>query len=122
MMPEPASIPVRVRALALVGGEIDLGVGSSGLAEGRRILQSAIGVVRVEAARQADIRFCADIALENLGVVALCLDGAFGPILVETEHFAKSAFGTEQAGRGGALLCRHGVSIGSGDPMLFTGD
>ena len=51
MMPEPASIPVRVRALALVGGEIDLGVGSFGLAEGRRILQSAIGVVRVEAAR-----------------------------------------------------------------------
>ena len=85
-------------------------------------MQAAVRVVGIETARQADIRFRADIALENLGIVALRLDGAFGPILVETEHCAKVAFAAEQAGRGGALLCRHGVRIGSSDAVFLSGD
>ena len=106
MMPEPASIPVRarVRALVLVGGEIDLGVGSPGLAERRRILQATVRVVRIQTASQADRRLQADVAFENFHVVALSLDGALGPILVEADHGAQFAFGAEQAGGGGVLL------------------
>ena len=52
--------------------------------------------MRVQAASQSDGRFQANVALEDFLVVALGLDGAPGPFLVEADHFAQVAFRTQK--------------------------
>src|SRR5207342_1880082 len=82
--------------------------------EGDGVHQAALGPGCVEAAFELQRARLADVALEDLGVIAAGLDGLQHPFVVEAEARAEIAGRAEQAldrGRGG--FC-HFVSIGGG--------
>src|SRR5215831_2111175 len=69
----------------------------SGSADGRRILDAAIGPKVVDPARNAQLGSGSDIALEHLVIVANELDDARRPILGQADLLAVISFGADQA-------------------------
>ena len=93
----------------------------SSLAERRRVENSAVRPQVVVAAREADGRLGADVALVDLAVVAHALDDVVGPVLREAEHATQVAFLTEKALDLGVVRFLHGVDV-LGSEAEFLGD
>src|SRR4051812_36386934 len=81
-------------------------------AERDRVHQAALGPQPVEAALQLQRAALADIALEDLGVIADRLEGIERPGIVESEPGAELAAGAEQSLRRRVRLLRAGVGVG----------
>src|SRR6476660_5731072 len=67
----------------------------AGSAERRPVLQAALGPQSVETAHDLQRRALADVALENLAVIADVLDDAIDPVVGEPERLAILTFGAE---------------------------
>src|SRR5262245_59045561 len=62
----------------------------------RRVLDAALGPEPVQAAADAELGACADIAVEDLTVVADLLHDAHHPVLAQAELFSEIALDAEQ--------------------------
>jgi hypothetical protein len=76
------------RPAAAACGRRSVGGRGCGSAHRRGVHEAALVPQVVAAARQADRRLRADVALEDLAVVAHGLDGAVGPFLVQAQQLA----------------------------------
>src|SRR6185312_11587055 len=90
--------------------------------EGNRVHQPALGPGRVEAAIELERACLADIAFEDLGIVATRLDRLHHPFVIEPEPRAEVARRAKQAldRRDGGL--GHFVGIAGGDAEFFRLD
>src|SRR5215203_6755810 len=72
-------------------------VGSPLLSDRDAVLQAALRPERINAALDLQRRALADVALENLAVVADVLDDAHGPIVRQTDRLSELALGSDEA-------------------------
>src|ERR1041385_8939117 len=67
------------------------------LTDRRRVLDAVLGPQRVDAAGDLQLRTSADIALEDLVVIAEMVDHIISPVVAEAEALAELAIDAEQA-------------------------
>ena len=89
-------------------------------AEGRRVDQTALGPLRVKAPAKLQRRGCAEIAIEDLAVIAPRLDGTKRKSAVETEAVTEIPVRAEQAAdfRVGIVLCLRPGILGRDAQLL----
>src|SRR5664279_3487908 len=85
----------------------------------RRVLQSALGPQRVEAALDLDRRTHADVALEALAVVPHRLNDAVGPIVGQAEPAAEITLDAEQTADRRVVGLQHLIDVGLRHAELF---
>src|SRR3954454_16137346 len=85
----------------------------------RRVLDAAGAPQLVEAARDAEFRAGADVALVDFAVIADMPDDARRPIFCQAEVLAVSALGADQPHHVGLLRFQRLVDILRGDAEFF---
>src|SRR5260221_14758982 len=88
-------------------------------ANGHRVHQPALGPQIVETALELERRILADIAVEDLAVIADQLDDVVGPFLVETDRLAHARRHAEDALDVGIVGLELLVDILRGDAVLL---
>src|SRR6188474_1113934 len=88
---------------------------SGGLPNRRGVLDAAVAPERVQAARDLQLGFGADIAVVDLAVIADMADDAGGPVLGEAEVLAIGAFGADQPHHVGLFRLQRLVDVLGGD-------
>src|SRR5690606_433842 len=96
--------------------------GRSLLAKRRCVLDAALGPELVQAARDLERAFLADIALEHLAIVADAGDNLGNPVIVEAEHLAdlRLRLLTENALDFWVVRTLHLLDIGLGDAQFLS--
>src|SRR5258708_748311 len=90
-----------------------------GSADGRGVLQPALGPQLVEPAIDLERRAHTDIAVESFAVIPDQLDDVVDPLLVDPERLTHARRDTEDALDGGVVASQHVVDILRGDAVLL---
>src|SRR4029453_6381 len=91
-------------------------------ANGRRVLQAALGPQRVLAALDLEGAAHADVAVEALAVVTDLLDDVVDPLLVDAERLAHAGRDAEDTLDRGILALQHLVDVLRRDAVLLGFD